>query len=113
MRRIVLPLLLIVLSVSVVLVLAQASVPTQEQWILKITVAHSTCSLQPNGSAVVTPEATSEAVSAAQNVAATLKAPVYPLLTLGSDCANVIPQLHVPNNDVLWIKFSILEDEDP
>ena len=113
MRRILLALMVIALAASAVFVLGQANPTPALQSILNITVSHSTCAMELSGSESVTPEATSEVVSAAQNVAAMLKAPVYPLLTLGTDCAGVIAGLHVPNNDTLWIKFSVVENEVP
>jgi hypothetical protein len=114
MRRILLPVLLVVLAMTAAFALGQANTtPEPQSSILNITVSHATCGLELNGSASLTPEATSEAVSAAQNVAATLKAPLYPLLTLAADCANVVAGLHVPNNDTLWIKFAVVENEIP
>ena len=111
MRRISLTLLLIALALSAVFALGQANSTPEAQSILKITVSKSTCSLVLDGTVSVTPEATSEAASAAASIGATLKSPPYPLLTLGADCADVLARLYVPNNDTLWIKFSITENE--
>ncbi|MEP7294007.1 MAG: hypothetical protein ABI835_19630 [Chloroflexota bacterium] len=114
MRRILLPLLVVVLAVSAVFVLGQDNASTPEvQSILQITVANATCGMEVNGTISVTPEVTSEASSAAASIGATLKSPPYPLLTLGADCADVIENLHVPNNGTIWIKFSVAENEAP
>jgi hypothetical protein len=113
MRRILLPLLVVVLAVSAVFVLGQdnASTPEAQSSVLQITVSNSTCSMEIDGTISVTPEVTSEASSAAASIGATLKSPPYPLLTLGTDCADVIARLHVPNNDTIWIKFFVTENE--
>lgn len=113
MRRILLPLLIVVLALSAVFVLGQdnASTPEAQSSVLKITVGNSTCNMEVDGTISVTPEVTSEASSAAASIGATLKSPPYPLLTLGADCADVITRLHVPNNDILWVKFAVVENE--
>jgi len=112
MRRILLPLLVVVLAVSAVFALGQANVtPEAQSSVLQITVGNSTCNMEVDGTISVTPEFTSEASSAAASIGATLKSPSYPLLTLGADCADVIARLHVPNNDTIWIKFFVTENE--
>jgi hypothetical protein len=111
MRRILLPLLIVVLAVSAVFVLGQANVTPEAQSILQITISNSTCNMEVDGMISVTPEVTSEASSAAASIGATLKSPPYPLLTLGAGCADVIARLHVPNNDTIWIKFAVTENE--
>ncbi len=107
MRRTTIFLTLPVLLMSVLLALGQANTPADTAPPLWISVGGQSCQLslaegdaatpEATAEAEAMPEATSEAGSEATEVVA------YPVLTPGVNCTNVIPLLHVPSNDTLWL----------
>ncbi len=115
-RQITIALALGVLLISTVFVLGQGSAtPSVQTTVLLLTVSHQTCSLVEFDASAVTPEATATATSDAQSIAtaeatasATQEMTInYPILTLGDDCATIVPLLEVHSNEILWMKISL------
>ena len=115
MRRIFLPLLMVVLALSAVFVLGQGNPPATTARIgLLVTVSNKTCNMEISAGIDTTPEATSE-IALTPEISVTEAAASgsgFPVLTLGSDCGEARPYLTVPSNDVLWIGFAIPNEPD-
>ncbi len=136
MRRIVLFLALIVMMASVLLAFGQ----NNSEPPLLMTIDNQTCSMVIANASAAPQEATNfvqptpetsasgliamvtntprAAVQTAATPAATVEATPevviafagVPILVPGDDCATVIPLLHVPSNDILWVALTIPSD---
>lgn len=106
MRRIIIALALLLMSVF--FVLGQADTTPDSAPPLMITVSNQSCAMALVETDAATPEATAEA----QATSETESVVAYPTLTPGDDCADVLPLLYAPTNGTLWIALW-LPDEFP
>lgn len=108
MHRKIIAFTLLMLLLSVVLALGQGTTPTTSAPPLMLTVSNRSCAMALAEPEEATPEATAEAEATEVAVSAA----DYPVLTLGNDCADVIPLLYAPTNGTLWVSLW-LPDEFP
>ena len=103
MRRTIIALVLPILLMSGLFALGQANSPTSSAPPLMITVSNRSCAMALAESEAATPEATVEAQATSEAVSVAASAIDSPVLTLGNDCADLIPLLYAPTNGTLWI----------